>query len=211
MDLIDDEDAALALVEGNAGLLVERADVVDRVVARRIQLPDVDVGVGVKGGAAVAGVAGLVVGRPVRTVKYFGQDSRRGRLAYAPWSAKKEGVGEVVGLQGILQGLGYVLLANDFIEANGTVFSGGDDEVAHGCEDNTRPGMVAILIRESTFFSGHKSYGGAYLFCCFTPFVSTCGLAHFVKGQSIVTSLFRKTALKNYRNSLNLRILEAFI
>jgi hypothetical protein len=40
-------------------------------------------------------------------------------------------VGQVIGLQGIFQRLGHVLLPHHFVETNGTVLAGRDDEITH--------------------------------------------------------------------------------
>jgi hypothetical protein len=106
-------------------------NVIDRVVARSIKFGDVEAGVVVEGNAAVTFVAGLVVFRAILAIQYLGQDSGRGGLTNTTWTTEKESVGQVIGLQSILQCSGYMLLADDFIEADGAILAGGNNEVGH--------------------------------------------------------------------------------
>ena len=58
------------------------------------------------------------------TVDCFSQDPRTGGLAHAPGSAKQEGMCQVTGFYGILQGGGNMFLYYSRIKSLGTIFSG---------------------------------------------------------------------------------------
>ena len=83
-------------------------------------------------GNFAAGIAGAVRlgGRALHAVERLGQDARGGRLAHATHAGKNIGVGDAVGIDGIGESLGDVLLPDNLTESLRAVFSG-DNFIGH--------------------------------------------------------------------------------
>ncbi len=130
VDLVDDVDLAPGRVRQVVDLVAERADVVDGVVARAVDLDHVDGPTGADPHALRALVAGLGRG-PALADQALGEDPRRGRLAEAPDAAKQVGVMDPVGPDRVLERARDVLLADHVGEALRSILAR-ECEVGHG-------------------------------------------------------------------------------
>ena len=115
--LVEDEDLVAVAGGGEGGALAQVARVVHSVVARGVDLDDVE------GSAAVAGelnaaraLSARGVGRALRTVQAAGQDARARRLAAATRTAEQVGVVDAIGAQRGAQRIGHLRLADEFGE-----------------------------------------------------------------------------------------------
>lgn len=129
--LVNDIDLPGARLWRVAYLLYQVADVVHGVVGGGIQFDDVEGGPEVKTLATVAGVAGFVVFGAVLAVDGFGQDTGAGGFADPTRAAEQKRLCQVVGGDGVFEGIGDVGLSHDRAEGRGAVFSGGYDEIFH--------------------------------------------------------------------------------
>ena len=77
-----------------------------------------------EGQAGLALAAGLHVGAGIEAVDGLGEYPGCGGLAYSARSAEEVGVGELPPDDGVLQGPGDVLLADERLESVGPVFPG---------------------------------------------------------------------------------------
>ena len=131
VNLIDDEDLVTTRLRRYLHLVNQFADIIDRVVRRRIQLIDVVGTLFVERAAALALVAGLALGREVLAVDGLGKDTRAGRLTHAARTAEEIGMGQLPAHDSVFQRLHEALLSHDGLEVLRTVFSGTYDVVRH--------------------------------------------------------------------------------
>ena len=132
MHLVDDVYFIFAASLGRvAHLFHQRANVFNRVVGSRVQFMHVERGVFLEGHARGAHPTRLNVGRQVGAVDGFGQNTGTGGFAYAAGAAKQERLGQVLALDGVLQGGGDVLLPYHAAKSGGTVLPGRNDKVLH--------------------------------------------------------------------------------
>ncbi len=99
MHLVDDVDLVLSLLRGDAHLVHNRPDVFDLVVGSGIQLEDVE------------RVILLVVG--IKPVDGAGENARRRGLAYAPRTAEEVRLGNLLLVNGLLEGARDAVLPDD--------------------------------------------------------------------------------------------------
>jgi hypothetical protein len=130
---INDENFVPAVLGLKAHLFGEGSDVFDGIVGSSIEFDDVEGCAFVEGSTGGALVAGFEVFGALFAVQYFSQDTGTGGFADTARAGEKECVRHVVCGEGIFQGAGHVLLAYDIFEALGAIFSGRNNEVAHGC------------------------------------------------------------------------------
>ena len=131
--LVDEVDLVRSAGRGVGGVLAKRADAVDAVVARPVDLHHVETATLGDLDAGIAGAAGIV-GRLAlvgETVEGLGQDACRGGLPDAAGTDEEVGLREPLAGDRVLERPGDVFLAHDLLEALGTVFAG-EDSVAHG-------------------------------------------------------------------------------
>ena len=101
--LIDDIDAVLAYLRGYAHLLNESAYVLDGVVARRIQLVDIETALLIESHATFTLIAGIVLRRRVETVDCFCEDTCTSGFTHPSRAAEEIGMRKPVGADGIAQ------------------------------------------------------------------------------------------------------------
>jgi hypothetical protein len=114
--LVEHPHAAAAPQRGQANLLAQVADVVDRVVRRRVELDDVRVVASLHQQARLA-VAARTLGGGRVAVDRHGEQARRGRLAHAARSREEVGVPDASQAQRGQQHVLDVLLTDDLVEA----------------------------------------------------------------------------------------------
>ena len=122
MYLVDDVDAVLGVRRREIRLLDQRADAVDAVVARGVDLHDVEDRAVVQAAANRAGAARVAVLR-VEAVDRLCEDLRTGRLAGSARARKQIGVRNAARHQLVLQCDGHLRLADDIGEQLRPVFS----------------------------------------------------------------------------------------
>ena len=124
MDLIDDIHAVLTHLRRDLHLVHQRLDIFHAIVRGRIQLVDAVGPSFLEGDARFALAAGfhLLVG--MRAVDGFGEDTGRGGLAHAARAAEQIGVRQFAPQDGILEGFGDGILADQFFERVRPVFAG---------------------------------------------------------------------------------------
>ena len=124
MDLIYDIDLILTSLWCKAYLLYQGPDIIDRVIAGGIQLMDIHGGTVIERHTGMTAVTGFTIGLQVLAIDSFSQDTGTGGLTYTPGTAEQEGMGQVVVLDGILEGGGDMLLSYNGIKGLRTIFSG---------------------------------------------------------------------------------------
>ena len=124
VDLIDDVHAVLAHLRRDLHLVHQRLDIFHTVVRGRIQLVDAVGPTLLEGDARFARAAGfhLLVG--MRAVDGFGENAGRGGLSHAARAAEQIGVRQFAPQDGILEGFGDGILADQFFERVRPVFAG---------------------------------------------------------------------------------------
>ena len=120
--LVDDVDLVARLRRPVCRPLAQVARVVDAAVTGGVDLDDVNSARAAPSqrDARVAHAARDRC-RPLLAVQGAGQDPGARGLAAAPWTAEQIGVVDPSGPQGLHQGFGHVLLADDFVEGLGPV------------------------------------------------------------------------------------------
>ena len=131
MHLVDDVDFVLAGLGGVAHLLHQRADILHRVVGRRVQLMHVERSVFLEGHAGRAGATSLGVRTQVGAVYRLGQDAGTSGFTHPARATKQERLGQVLALNGILQRGSDVLLPHHTTKRGRTVLAGRNDEIIH--------------------------------------------------------------------------------
>ena len=122
VNLVDDVHLVLPDLRGDAYLLHQVADVVNRVVRCRVELVDVERSVVVERTARLAFVAGFHVLSGVEAVDGLGHDACASGLSYTSGSAEEVGLGERMVADGVLQRRGDRLLAYHRVKSRGPVF-----------------------------------------------------------------------------------------
>ena len=132
--LVDDIYAVAAHLRGNAHLVGQRADVVDRVVGGGVELVDA-VGTAFRERAAgFTRSARFQVRSGVAAVDGLGEDAGGTGLAHAARAAEEVSVRELSPLDRVLERPGDVFLAQQRLEAVGAVFPGRYDELFHSLQ-----------------------------------------------------------------------------
>ena len=121
--LIDDVDLAAGCLRQVADLVAKVANIVDAVVARTVDLDDIDTAALGDRNAFAAHVAGLG-GRAVDAHQAFCQQAGRGCFAEPARAAKEVGVVDPIVGDRVAQGAGDVLLADQVSEGLRPVFPG---------------------------------------------------------------------------------------
>ena len=124
VDLIDDVDAILTYLRGNLDLIHQGFYVVYAVVRRGVQLADAVGPTLRKRKAGLALAARLHVGRRIRAVDRFREDSRGRGLSDSAGTAEKIGMGQLTPDDGVLKGSGDIVLTDERPEGVRTVLSG---------------------------------------------------------------------------------------
>ncbi len=130
MDLIDDVDLAAGSLRQVADLVAEVANIVDAVVARAVDLDNVDGAALGDCRALTALVAGLGRGA-VNADQALREQASRGRFTEPARAAKEVRVVHSIVGDRVAQGARDVLLANEVREGLRAVFPG-EDDVSHG-------------------------------------------------------------------------------
>ena len=131
--LVDEVDLVGAASRSVGGVLAERADALDAVVAGTVDLHHIEATPFGDLDAGIAGAAG-VVGRPLTAclaIQRLGQDAGRGCFPDPAGTDKEISLRQPLASDGILQRPGDVFLPDDLFKALGAVFAG-EDAVAHG-------------------------------------------------------------------------------
>ena len=149
VDFVDDVDLVAERGWGGTGrCCAELADLVDAAVAGAVDLEHVDV---VAGGDAACRCRtrrrASAVG-PVDAVERLGQDAGGGGLADAAGAGEEVGVGDAIGLDGVGQGLGDRLLADEVGELLRPIAAGQDGVAFRG----GRPGGSGLLGHDPCVF-----------------------------------------------------------
>jgi hypothetical protein len=110
VDLVNDVDFVPTHLGGKPHLINEVADVVYRVVRRRIQLKDIE--------------RGIVQGLAIFRVDGPGQNARAGGFAHTPRTRKEQRLGQVILADGILLRIRNVALTHHCFKGLGTVLAG---------------------------------------------------------------------------------------
>ena len=124
VDLIDDVHAVLAHLRRDLHLVHQRLDIFHTVVRGRIQLVDAVGPTLLEGDARFARAAGLHLLVGMRAVDGFGENAGRGGLSHAARAAEQIGVRQFAPQDGILEGFGDGILADQFFERVRPVFAG---------------------------------------------------------------------------------------
>ena len=146
--LVEDEDLVPVAGRREHGALAQVAGVVDAVVARRVDLDDVERAAAVAGqlDAAVA-LAARGVGRTLGTVEAAGQDARARRLAASAGSAEEVGVVHPIGAQRRAERIGHLRLADELgerLRAIAAVEGGDHGSRVVGAGDGDRPRRMPV-------------------------------------------------------------------
>ncbi len=127
--LVEDEDLVAVACRREHGALAQVAGVVDAVVARRVDLDDVERAAAAPGELDAAGAdAARDIRRAFSAVQTAREDARRGRLATAAWAAEEVGVIDPIGAERRHERLRHLGLADHLGECLGPVaaIEGGD-------------------------------------------------------------------------------------
>ena len=122
VDLVDDIDAVPADLRRDLHLLQQGLDVIDAVVGRGIQLVDAEGAPFAERHAGLTLAARLEVGRRMGAVDRLREDAGGTGLADAPRTAEKVGVGDLAAGDGVLEGPGDDILADQALERVRPVF-----------------------------------------------------------------------------------------
>lgn len=122
VNLIDDKNAVAAYLGRNEHLVGKVADVLHRVVARRVELQDIVGALLVKRQARLALVARLAVGTQALAVDSLGKDARAGGLAHAARPAKQIGMRQLLVLDSCLKSVSESLLPTTVEKLAGRYF-----------------------------------------------------------------------------------------
>ena len=145
MHLVDDKHAVASLRRGHGHLLDEGADVVDTVVACRVELDDIEAAVFVELPTRITLVARFAGGGAVGAVDSFGKNTRTRRLAYPARTAEEIGMSQSAACDGIFERPGQCLLAYYAVECRRAVFSCRYDILFHvECKDNKKLPIIII-------------------------------------------------------------------
>ena len=124
MDLVDDIDAVLADLRGHLHLVHQGLDIVDAVVGGGVHLVDAVGTAFLEGNAGLALAAGFHVGAGMGAVDHLREDARRGRLTDAAGAAEEISVRELPPLDGVREGPGDGVLADEGFEGVRPVLPG---------------------------------------------------------------------------------------
>ncbi len=122
--LVDDEHLVASHLGRDARLLHKLADVLDGVVAGRVQLEYVERTLLAEGPAALALAASLAVGAGVHAVDGAGEYAGAGRFAHAARTAEKIRVREFARLHGVFERRRERRLSHNGVESKRSVLSG---------------------------------------------------------------------------------------
>ena len=141
--LVEDEDLVAVAGRSEHGALAQVTGVVDAVVARRVDLDDIQRAAAVARqlDAAVA-LSARGVGRALGAVEAAGQDARARRLAASAGSAEQIGVVHPIGAQRRAQRIGHLRLADELgerLRAIAAIEGGDHGSRVVGAGDGDRP------------------------------------------------------------------------
>ena len=130
VNLVDQVDAELASCRQEADVLAQLADLLDAIVARAVDLEDIETD---PGGNFAAGIAlsARCLGRPVDAIERFGENTCRRGFAHAAWSDKEISVSQSSVFDRVAQRAHHGILAENLLEQLRTVFAG-ENLVTHG-------------------------------------------------------------------------------
>jgi hypothetical protein len=100
-------------------LIDQISDIINRIVGSGIQFKNIK-------GKILAFLFGAI------RIYFFGKNSGTGCFSYATRASEKQGLSEVIVLDGVLQSIGNSLLPNNVLKNDGAVFAGRYYEVFHG-------------------------------------------------------------------------------
>ena len=147
--LVEDEDLVAVACGGEHGALAQVAGVVDAVVARGVDLDDVERAAAAARELDAAGThAARGVGGPLGAVEAPGEDAGRGGLAAAAWAAEQVGVIHPIGAERGHERLGHLRLSDHLGERLRPVaaIQGGDHAsiVVAACDTASGSGRRSI-------------------------------------------------------------------
>ncbi len=130
MRFVDQEDLVAVTRRQVTNRFPQLPDFVDAAIGGRVNLLHID---GISRGNFEARGAGAIRRHrgTLKTIERFGQNARGGRLSHAAAAGENVPVRNAVGEDGILQGVGYKVLAHDVVKSLRPVFAG-DNLVGHG-------------------------------------------------------------------------------
>ena len=141
MGLIDDVDLVAAADRCEERAFAQVTGVVDTTVAGRVDLDDVHTARPATGKVAAALAFAAGIGdRSLFAIERAGEDAGARGLAAAARSGEQIGVVDPVGGEGVAQGLGDVILTDDFGEGFGSVSAIKGQGCIHGMNPNERAG-----------------------------------------------------------------------
>jgi hypothetical protein len=124
VNLVNDVHFIIPVLRRNPDLFIQHPDVIYRIVAGCIQFMDDEGIVVLVAQTGFAGSAGFTICKEGFAVDGFCKNPCTGGFANSSGTTKQKGLGQMPGLYGIFQGLGYVALTHHGIEGGRAVFSG---------------------------------------------------------------------------------------
>ena len=131
-----DENLVFALLGLKTHLFDQCADVLDRIVGRRVEFDDIKGRIFGKRAARRTFAASLVVGRRILAVQNFRQNPCARCFAHATRAGEQKSVRDLAGGHRIFERAGHVRLADDVFESLRAIFSSRNNELAHGGKGN---------------------------------------------------------------------------
>jgi hypothetical protein len=124
VNLVDDVNAVMPDLRGNANLVSQITDVVNRVIRSGVEFMDIVGAIAIERFARFALIAGFNLGAQILTVDGFGKNTGTGCFPYPTRSAKQIGVRKLAVFNCIFQRRGNRGLSNNGLKSIGSVFSG---------------------------------------------------------------------------------------
>ncbi len=152
VDFIDDIYFVLTAGGRQPGSRDEIAGIVDAPVGSPVDFDDIQII------AAENGVGnGFLLGQRIRYIEGFGENAGHRGFSHASGAGEEIGVGDAVVGDGVFEGSGHGLLADDFIEVSGAE-SSGKNGVTHG--DDFQSGECESLDEEGQGIEEQGNFGG---------------------------------------------------
>ncbi len=145
MHLVDYIDAVFSHLRGNSHLVHQVLDVLNTVVGGGIKLVDAVGTAFSEGFAGLALAARLHIRGRVGAVYHLREDAGRGGFAHSARAAEEVGVRKLSPQNGVFEGAGYVVLADERAEIVRAIFASRNDVLFHIYFLNIQPAKIANL------------------------------------------------------------------
>ena len=156
--LVDDKHLIFSDGRRDAHLVDQRANIIHRVVARRVQLMDVIGALLIERTARLASVASLALRRRVQAVDRLGEDTGTRGLSHTARATEQIGVRQLVLLDRMLQGRGQRTLPYYAPKGGRTIFPGRYDVILHLLSEFDKRFGKDSTNRMQKHHAGLKSY-----------------------------------------------------